>query len=624
MPVIPICLLTVVLQLLICLSWGLSARLALPHYPDCADNIGRADYSAQLGFGPIDVVYTWVNGSDLRWKRERDYWYQRWILEPDRLDPTIGRRQEGDLDDDGNAARENRFRDNDELRYSLRSLEKYAPWVRRIHLVTDGQVPTWLDLDNDRIRVVKHSDIFENTSHLPVFSSSAIESNLDRIPGLSDLFLYFNDDVFLGAPVWPEDFITPSGVQCIYLSHPVPLGDYAYPEYWSGDGFRARASNISACGWDLDDCGCLDDEHGGVKCEQLVGEAFFSPICEMEQVVLPPLLDKISQSQLSLEHNHTQTSDPWSGKNSDADGIVMLGINTTKSTSALHSSSQIKIAIASLLDALQCHKKQDLVADAIRYVIKTFNAKFSRSRHLRRVPSHMPHMINKQILRELKALFPQQFQETAAHRFRHSRDLQFSFSYFNYLINRHNLNSPSLRELWDQYLDINHDGRLDENEVLTLASLTHGDYPPADFHESVRSCLYNDSELTNETVSLPRAREKVTVVLEDVERCINISRLRSHVRKEKSYILKMGTDVTFHMLSDDYQTALNQLQSVRARRTKFICLNDDMKDPSAEVKLALTQLLKDLWPTPSRFELPPSHRTALDILRSTEPQWGSG
>lgn len=84
---------------------------------------------------------------------------------------------------------ENRFQDNDELKYSLRSLEKHANWVRNIYLVTNGQVPNWLNVSNPRIRLVTHEDIFPNKTHLPTFSSPAIESHLHRIKGYS---LYFN------------------------------------------------------------------------------------------------------------------------------------------------------------------------------------------------------------------------------------------------------------------------------------------------------------------------------------------------------------------------------------------------------------------------------------------------
>ncbi len=73
-----------------------------------------------------------------------------------------------------------RYADYEQLRYSLRSLEKYAPWVRNVFIVTSGQIPYWLDLDNPRIKIVTHDEIFENKSHLPTFSSPAIEANIHK------------------------------------------------------------------------------------------------------------------------------------------------------------------------------------------------------------------------------------------------------------------------------------------------------------------------------------------------------------------------------------------------------------------------------------------------------------
>jgi len=147
-----------------------------------------------------------------------------------------------------------RFEDNDELRYSLRSVEKHAPWVRHIFIVTNGQIPSWLNLDDERVTIVSHSDIFVNRSHLPTFSSPAIESHLHRIPGLSEWFIYMNDDVFFGRDVWPDDFVTASGAQKVYLTWPVPNCNDGCPASWISDGYCDRACNNSQCEWDGGDC----------------------------------------------------------------------------------------------------------------------------------------------------------------------------------------------------------------------------------------------------------------------------------------------------------------------------------------------------------------------------------
>ncbi|XP_053572958.1 N-acetylglucosamine-1-phosphotransferase subunits alpha/beta isoform X2 [Bombina bombina] len=147
-----------------------------------------------------------------------------------------------------------RFEDNEELRYSLRSIEKHAPWVRHIFIVTNGQIPSWLNLDNPRITIVTHEELFMNTSHLPTFSSPAIECHIHRIPGLSQKFIYMNDDVMFGTNVWPDDFYSHSKGQKVYLTWPVPNCAEGCPGSWIKDGYCDKACNNSACDWDGGDC----------------------------------------------------------------------------------------------------------------------------------------------------------------------------------------------------------------------------------------------------------------------------------------------------------------------------------------------------------------------------------
>eukprot|EP01084_Bolivina_argentea_P320331 555782_1 len=106
-----------------------------------------------------------------------------------------------------------RYRDNEELRYSLRSVWQFAPWIRNIYIITNGQVPAWINLDNPKIWIVAHDDIYKNKSHLPTFASPSIEANIHRIPGLSKKFLYLNDDVMFGNDIYPDDFWKLDGTQ---------------------------------------------------------------------------------------------------------------------------------------------------------------------------------------------------------------------------------------------------------------------------------------------------------------------------------------------------------------------------------------------------------------------------
>lgn len=137
----------------------------------------------------VDFVLPWVDGSD-----------KKWLDEKNRYSIPRG--------DDGSIAR---YRDYGLLRYWFRGIEEFAPWVHKIFFVTYGHVPSWLDLDNPKLVVVKHSDYIPE-KYLPTFSSHCIENNLFRIKGLSERFVLFNDDVFLLKKCSVSDFFDKEGM----------------------------------------------------------------------------------------------------------------------------------------------------------------------------------------------------------------------------------------------------------------------------------------------------------------------------------------------------------------------------------------------------------------------------
>ncbi|TVR21819.1 MAG: sugar phosphotransferase [Ilumatobacter sp.] len=181
-----------------------------PDSPPTVETIDRHRYRGSAAFPveralgrvrePIDVVYTWVDGDDPGWRTEFERW--RGIERPD--------------DRRDHAAHAARYTSHDELRYSLRSLWMYADWVRHVYVVTADQQPDWLRPDQ-RLTVVSHRDILPAAA-LPTFNSHAIESRLHHVPGLAEQFLYFNDDMFLGRPVRPEQFFTPNGLARFFES----------------------------------------------------------------------------------------------------------------------------------------------------------------------------------------------------------------------------------------------------------------------------------------------------------------------------------------------------------------------------------------------------------------------
>lgn len=158
----------------------------------------------------MDVVYAWVDGAWPGYMEE----VARHAGRPVDLNP-------------------NRYRDNlDLLKYSLRSLEAFAPWTGRVHIVTARpQIPRWLNTSAPGIRIVHHDEIFE-PAHLPAFSSFAIEACLANVPDLSERFLYFNDDMVLGRELKPSDVMTDDGRARLHLEWNRSVARRSDPHPW--------------------------------------------------------------------------------------------------------------------------------------------------------------------------------------------------------------------------------------------------------------------------------------------------------------------------------------------------------------------------------------------------------
>jgi len=155
----------------------------------------------------IDAVYTWVDGSDPNWIAAK-----RGAL--DALGDEVSEYMRNGLSDA-------RFVSRDEFRYSLRSLERYAPFVRRVHVITAGQTPSWMKVDHPDLQLVFHKDLFPDPKHLPTFNSCAIETHLHRLPGLSERFIYFNDDFFLSRSLSLDKFFDANDRGVLYRGAPV-------------------------------------------------------------------------------------------------------------------------------------------------------------------------------------------------------------------------------------------------------------------------------------------------------------------------------------------------------------------------------------------------------------------
>lgn len=154
---------------------------------------------------PVDAVFTWVDSSDPKWllKFNKYKLINNYNISPGAVDQA-------------------RFEDHNELYYSVCSVIKNLNWIRNIFIVTDGQKPRWLKSISgslrEKIRVIDHADIIDS-ENLPTFNSHVIESNLYKIKGLSDNFIYFNDDVYVASTLNQSHFFKYNGIASVFVSN---------------------------------------------------------------------------------------------------------------------------------------------------------------------------------------------------------------------------------------------------------------------------------------------------------------------------------------------------------------------------------------------------------------------
>jgi hypothetical protein len=152
----------------------------------------------------IDFVVTWVDNNDPKWLEDF--------------------RKAKNIDGD---SRESRYRDWGTLKYLFRGFEKFTPWVNKIYFVTYGHLPDWLDIEHPKLVIVNHED-FMLKENLPVFNINPIEINFHNIKGLSEHFVYFNDDTFITAPIGKERFFRKGLPVNSAISHIMHVGEIAH------------------------------------------------------------------------------------------------------------------------------------------------------------------------------------------------------------------------------------------------------------------------------------------------------------------------------------------------------------------------------------------------------------
>ncbi|XP_066144339.1 N-acetylglucosamine-1-phosphotransferase subunits alpha/beta [Euwallacea fornicatus] len=548
---------------------------------------------------PIDVVYTWVNGSDPLFIANLNHYLNK----NENID-----------------ASKQRYEDKNELRFSLRSLEKFAPWINHVYLVTNGQIPYWLNLDYEKLTVITHSMIFRDQSNLPTFSSPAIESNLHRIPGLSKRFIYFNDDIFLGQPLYLEDFFSESKGYLVFLAYTLPNCASDCPWLYVGDGQCDLTCNNERCQFDGGDC--RENQSGKIVYADDINS---EEPTESYNSALNNELHSLKKSVHDILSRHDQSIE------------IKNGNHTNRSKTEIHIESK-RVSVSRLVkehnkrvmrkNKLSQRKKRDLLKvkrntlrnidgflESLEHTQKTFNKKYGFKQ--RYVPAHAPIFIDKDIMQGLENTFVTEFELTERNRFRHNDDMQFGFSYYYHLMSE-TVEKP-IEAIFDKF-DTDNSGTWSDREIRNILTKMYELPLSFDIVDHFEGILLNCSEFIEFPPIVAPLYERYidsrlpTISKYMVTNCPYLSKFLKKkfgsVPKYKYDIVKDAekTSTTFKMLVSNVTNVVLNLDEIRSHMRKFICLNDNLDEAKPDdndlIKAILYDFYLALLPHTSKFELP--------------------
>uniref|UniRef100_A0A182P6I9 LNR domain-containing protein n=1 Tax=Anopheles epiroticus TaxID=199890 RepID=A0A182P6I9_9DIPT len=599
--------------------------------------VTRTSKSACLNsYEVIDVVYTWVNGSD-----------PHFLEQLSRYSPT----------------RDNaRYDDKNELRYSLRSLEKYAPWLGNVYIVTNGQVPCWLNLENPRVRIVPHADIADGDTALPTFSSASIETFIHRIPGLSRRFLYLNDDIFLGAPLQPDDLQTLAEGVKVFTAWIVPDCAPDCPWMFVGDGSCDRDCFVEECQFDGGDC---DHPEYGADRQHLHQLHDYEDVSAPEDAVepveeegeqmfidVPKIFPRISPGSVPASENIRDIYDFFrmknSGGNSSTRQLVERFNKEKMKLRKKHAKHRTHTRLRHRVDGQHGNRtsetrdgqipslgvnaainSQDIFANSLIHTNRVFNRVYGF--HNRKVLAHVGFLLDVQIIERMLERFRNEFAVTKGHRFRANDDMQYAFSYYHFLMSE--TRNKTVGEIFDDF-DTDASGTWSDREIRTLLTKVYNlplDWSAVRYFEEV---VTNCSLRQNNFLPLEHQQEQrqvyptlvyeryedstiPTVTKSMVVGCTElVDMMHANFGKVPRYqyhvSAKTGLYSNFKMLTSNITQVVDALDELRKTPKKFNCINDNLTEDRSEDNQLITALLEDfylsLFPARSSFELESTYR----------------
>ncbi|XP_050093611.1 N-acetylglucosamine-1-phosphotransferase subunits alpha/beta [Anopheles aquasalis] len=593
-------------------------------------------HACQNCYEVIDVVYTWVNGSD------PSFLAQLSEYSPRQYDKA-------------------RYDDKNELRYSLRSLEKYAPWVRNVYIVTNGQVPGWLNLEHPRLRLITHAEIADDDTALPTYSSAAIETFIHRIPGLSRQFLYLNDDIFLGAPLYPDDLQTLAEGVKVFTAWIVPDCAPDCPWMFVGDGSCDHDCHVEACQFDGGDCDHPDygGPHEGLHLHDQsdYGDAQEDPPDEEPDeamfIEVPKIFPRVPGAKGSRTLGNQRSENirdiyeifrkRTAGNDTSSTRQLVERFNQEKMKSNKQQQHHHGRHQRLPQDRKQgAHQRsangtmpaksssQDMFAQSLIHSNRVFNLAYGF--HHRKVLAHVGFLLDVEIIERMLERFRKEFRVTKQHRFRAENDMQYAFSYYHFLMSE--TRNKTVGEIFDDF-DTDSSGTWSDREIRTLlakvyslpldwsavrffeevvtnCSLQQNNYLPLEHQQDQRRVYptlvyerYEDSTIPTVTRALVMACGELADMLR-----VNfgkVPRYRFHVSPKTA-----GLYSNFKMLTSNITQVVDALDELRKSPKKFNCINDNLSGDRPEENQLVAALLEDfylsLFPARSSFELEAMYR----------------